>query len=302
VRLSRVVREEPVELVAVFFQQALNGIVLGSIYALVALGLALIFGILEVTNFAHGEFYMLGAFATLFLTTGLGIPMLAAVPLSMIAIALFGVLAERFVFRPIVGKPLINGMLLSFGLSTFLMNLAQLLFKADPRKIDSGLGDVHLAFLGLHMTLERLLVLVLGSLLVLLLWYVIQYTRTGKSMRAVAQDRVAAQLSGINVFRVYALTFAIGSALASSAGSMVGAIFLVSPEMGWTVVLKSFVVVILGGFGNVKGVIAASLLIGLVESLGGGFLSYAYKDAYPFALLVLAFLFRPEGLTGKSRA
>ena len=119
--------------------------------------------------------------------------------------------------------------------------------------------------------------------------------------QAVAQDRIAAQMAGIPVFRIYAITFAIGSMLASAAGSMVGAIFLVSPDMGWTVVLKAFVVVILGGMANIGGIVCASLVIGLVESLGGGFVSNAYKDAYPFLLLVLAFLLRPEGLMGGTK-
>ena len=289
-------------MITVFFQQALNGIILGSLYMLVALGLFLIFGILEVTNFAHGEFYMLGAFATLFVMTGLGVPFLAAVLLAMLCMAAFGVVVERVVFRPIVGKPLINGMLLSFGLSTFLTNSALLLFTADPRKIESEFAQVRLRFLGLHVTLERLLVLVVGAALVGFLTYFIQHTKTGKAMRAVAQDRVAAQMAGIPVFRIYAVTFAIGSMLASAAGSMVGAIFLVSPDMGWTVVLKAFIVVILGGMGNIGGIVCASLCVGLVESLGGGFVSYAYKDAYPFLLLVLAFLLRPEGLVGGRKA
>jgi len=285
----------------VFLQQVLNGIVLGSNYALIALGLTMIFGILEVVNFAHGEIYMIGAFMTLFLTTLLGVPFLLAIPVSMAVVALLGVIIERGVFRPILGKPMINGMLLSFGLSTFLMNLALLLFKADPRKIDSGYADVNLTFLGLQVTLERLLVIIVAVLLVGILYLFIQKTRTGKAMRAVAQDREAAQAVGVNIARIYPITFAIGSALATAAGSLVGAIFLVSPTMGWTPVIKSFVVVILGGFGNVPGAIFASLILGLVESLGGGYVSYAYKDAYAFVLLVLAFLLKPEGLLGGSK-
>jgi branched-chain amino acid transport system permease protein len=288
-------------MMTVFFQQTLNGVILGSLYMLVALGLSLIFGILEVVNFAHGEFYMVAAFLTLFMMVKLGVPFLVAMLAAMLVMAVFGIVVERVVFRPIVGKPMINGMLVSFGLSIFLMNLALLLFKADPRKIDSGFAHLTITFLGLRVTLERLLALILGVVLVALLYHFIQNTKTGKAMRAVAQDRIAAQLTGVNVFRIYAITFAIGSVLASAAGAMVGAIFLVAPDMGWTVVLKSFIVVILGGFGSIKGVVFASLIIGLVESLGGGYISYAYKDAYPFLLLVLAFLLRPEGLMGGSK-
>ena len=285
-------------MVTVFFQQVLNGVILGCIYALIALGLSLIFGILEIANFAHGEFYMIGAFMALFSISYLKVPFLVALLIAMTGMAIVAALIERAVFRPIVGKPLINSMLLSFGLSTALANLALFFFKADPRKITSGLAKYRFSFQGLYVTGERLAILVLSILLVLLLAWFIQYTRTGKAMRAVAQDRVAAQLAGINIRRIYSITFAISGALAAAAGTMVGAMIFVNPEMGFTVVLKSFVIVILGGFGKIRGVIVAAILIGLVESLGGGFISYAYKDAYPFLLLVLLFIFKPEGLTG----
>ena len=285
----------------VFLQQTLNGVILGCIYALIALGLSLIFGILEMANFAHGEFYMLGAFMALFSMTLLGVPFFVALLISMAGMAAFSAAIERLVFRPIVGKPLINSMLLSFGLSTALANLGLYFFKADPRKIVSGLAGIRFRFWGLFLTGERMAILILSVVLVLALAWFIQYTATGKAMRAVAQDRVAAQLAGINVRRIYSITFAISGALAAAAGTMVGAMFFVSPEMGFTVVLKSFVIVIMGGFGKIKGVIVAAILIGLVESLGGGFISYAYKDAYPFLLLVLLFILRPQGLTGGNR-
>jgi branched-chain amino acid transport system permease protein len=289
-------------MITVFLQQTLNGVVLGCIYALTALGLSLVFGILEVANFAHGELYMLGAFMALFATKLVGAPFFIALLISMSIMAVFGAVTERVVFRPIVGKPMINSMLLSFGLSTALANLALFFFKADPRKIDSGLADIRFRFLGLYVTAERLSVLVLSIVLVALLAWFIQYTKTGKAMRAISQDRVAAQLAGVNVRRIYSVTFAISGALAAAAGTMVGAIFFVSPEMGFAVVLKSFVVIILGGFGSIRGVILAAIIIGIAESLGGGYLSYAYKDAYPFLLLVLLFMLRPQGLIGGRRS
>ena len=285
-------------MVTILFQQILNGVIQGCIYGLIALGLSLIFGILEIANFAHGEFYMLGAFMALFSISLLGVPFLVAIIIAMAGMALVAALIEKAVFRPIVGKPLINSMLLSFGLSTALANLALFFFKADPRKITSGLASYRYSFMGLYITAERIAILLLSVFLVLALAWFIQYTRTGKAMRAVAQDRVAAQLAGINVRKIYSVTFAIGGALAAAAGTMVGAMFFVNPEMGFTVVLKSFVIVILGGFGQIRGVIIAAILIGLVESLGGGFISYAYKDAYPFLLLILLFIFKPEGLAG----
>jgi branched-chain amino acid transport system permease protein len=281
----------------VFLQQVLNGLVLGSGYALMALGLTIIFGILEVVNFAHGEVYMIGAFVTLFISTQIGIPFLPSIIIAMSVVAILGVLIEKAVFRPILGKPMINGMLLSFGLSTFLMNIALFLFKADPRRLESGYSHIQLNLWGLLITMERLLVIIVAGVLVTLLWIFIQRTKTGRAMRAVAQDREAAQLSGVSISKVYPLTFAIGCALATAAGSLMGAIFNISPNMGWSMVIKSFVVVIMGGFGSVTGAILAGLVLGLAESLGGGYISYAYKDVYVFALLMLIFLFRPEGLT-----
>ncbi len=285
----------------VFFQQILNGLVLGGSYALMALGLTMIFGILEVINFAHGEIYMIGAFMTLFFTTLLGIPFLLAIPISMVVVALLGLMIQRVVFRPIIGKPMINGMLISFGLSVFLMNLSILLFKADPRSLESGYAHVNIRFLGLQITLERLLAIIVAIILVSLLYLFIQRTKIGIAMRAVAEDREAAQAVGVNIARIHLVTFAIGCALAASAGSIAGAIFFVSPIMGWTPAIKSFVVVILGGFGNVTGAILASLILGIVESFGGGYISYAYKDAYAFVILLLAFLLKPEGLLGGSK-
>ena len=282
----------------VFLQQAVNGIILGCIYALIALGLSLIFGILETANFAHGEFYMIGAFIGFFSTSLLGLPFFVSILVAMVGMGVLGVAIERAVFRPIVGKPLINSMLLSFGLSTALANLALFLFKADPRKIESGLNGISFDIFGVFLTAERLVILVLCVILVCLLSWFIQYTNTGKSMRAVAQDRIAAELAGINVRRIYSVTFAISGALAAAAGTMVGAMFFVQPDMGLAVTLKSFVIIILGGIGQIKGVIVAAILIGLVESLGGGFVSYAYKDAYPFILMLLLFIFKPEGLAG----
>ncbi len=288
-------------MLTVFLQQILNGLVLGGSYALMALGLTMIFGILEVINFAHGEIYMIGAFMTLYFTTLFGVPFLLAVPISMIVVALLGSMIQKMVFRPIIGKPMINGMLLSFGLSVFLMNLSILLFKADPRSLESGYAHVNIHFFGLQITLERLLAIIVAIILVCLLYLFIQRTKIGIAMRAVAEDREAAQAVGVNIARIHLVTFAIGCALAASAGSIAGAIFFVSPIMGWTPAIKSFVVVILGGFGSITGAIFASLILGIVESFGGGYISYAYKDAYAFIILLLAFLLKPEGLLGGSK-
>lgn len=288
-------------MLTVFLQQILNGLVLGGGYALMALGLTMIFGILQVINFAHGELYMIGAFLTLYFTSFLGLPFLLSIPIAMLGAALLGLIIQKVVFRPIIGKPMINGMLVSFGLSVFLMNFSILLFKADPRSLESGYGHVNIDFLGLQITLERLLAIIIPIILVALLYLVIQRTKIGRAMRATAEDREAAQAVGVSIERIHLLTFAIGCALAASAGSIIGSIFFVSPIMGWTPTIKSFVVVILGGFGNVTGAILASLILGIAESLGGGYISYAYKDAYAFLILLLVLLFKPEGLLGEGK-
>jgi branched-chain amino acid transport system permease protein len=281
-----------------FFQQLLNGIVLGSIYTLIALGLTMIFGILDITNFAHGEFFMLGAFFTLLSSKILGLSFFPSMLVSMTAVAILGVIFERAAFRPLRGSSPVNVMVGSLGLSILVQNSALLLWGADPQRLDTPYLDLVITFWGLQITAQRLLVIVLAIAMIIVLTAIIKKTRLGKAMRACAQDIEAAQWVGVNINRIAMATFVIGSALAASAGAIVGPIFLVYPTMGLVPVLKSFVVVVLGGMGNVPGAILGGFMIGIAENIATGFISPAYKDVIAFVILIVVLIIKPSGIFG----
>jgi branched-chain amino acid transport system permease protein len=282
-----------------FFQQLLNGIVLGSIYTLIALGLTMIFGILDITNFAHGEFFMLGAFFTLLSSKILGLSFFPSMLVSMTAVAILGVIFERAAFRPLRGSSPVNVMVGSLGLSILVQNSALLLWGADPQRLDTPYLDLVITFWGLQITAQRLLVIVLAIAMIIVLTAIIKKTRLGKAMRACAQDIEAAQWVGVNINRIAMATFVIGSALAAAAGAIVGPIFLVYPTMGLVPVLKSFVVVILGGMGNVPGAILGGYLVGIAENIATGFISPAYKDVIAFVILIVVLIIKPSGIFGR---
>ena len=282
-----------------FFQQLLNGIVLGSIYTLIALGLTMIFGILNITNFAHGEFFMLGALFTLLSSKILGLSFFPSMLVSMTAVAILGVIFERAAFRPLRGSSSVNVMVGSLGLSILVQNSALLLWGADPQRLDTPYLDLVITFWGLQITAQRLLVIVLAIAMIIVLTAIIKKTRLGKAMRACAQDIEAAQWVGVNINRIAMATFVIGSALAAAAGAIVGPIFLVYPTMGLVPVLKSFVVVILGGMGNVPGAILGGYLVGIAENIATGFISPAYKDVIAFVILIVVLIIKPSGIFGR---
>lgn len=281
-------------------QQALNGLVMGGVYALIALGLTLIFGILDQVNFAHGELYMIGAYATLYFSEFLGGNYTLALIFAMIAVAFLGLLYEWLLFGPLRGMGHLPAIIASLGASLFLWNLALLIFGSTPRQMRTGLSEITLSFLGISLTVQRLLVLLITLGLIIGLYLMIMKTRMGKAMRATAQDPEVAALLGININRIAEVTFIIGGALAAAAGALIGPIFLIYPAMGLAACLKAFVVVILGGLGNVVGAVIAGFALGVIESLGAGFISSAYKDVFAFLVLILVLWARPEGILGKT--
>lgn len=280
-------------------QQIVNGLILGSTYTLIALGLTIIYGILGIVNWAHGELYMLGAFVGLYLVINLQLPFMVGLVGAMIIMALFGVAMERLVFRPLRNAPEMNMIIGTLGISIFLMNSAIVVFSPNPVRFPTEFSDTYLSFLGISITVQRLLVLFVTILLIALFNYIIKYTTIGKAMRACEQNLDAARLMGININHVSLITCAIGAALAGAAGSLVGPIFLVSPQMGLAVIAKVFAVVILGGMGNVTGAIWAAFILGLAESITAGFFSSYYKDVVTFAILIIVLIFKPQGLFSK---
>jgi len=287
--------------IALVLQQVVNGITIGVVYALIAVGLTLVFGILDVINFAHGEFYMLGAFLTYSLAVRLGLDYFVALGLTVLGSAAAGWLAERFTVRPLEGRHRFTVVLSTLGLSIFLQNGALLWWGPDPREIDLSWGARPLIVGGVVITLLRLAVLATGVAIILALTWFIRRSIWGMAMRAVAGNRDAAALIGVPVQRVYGITFALGTALAGVAGGLLGAMFTIEPSMGEWAVVKAFSVVIMGGMGNVPGAVLGGIVLGVAENLGAGFLpgGTSYKDGIGYAILILVLLYRPQGLFGR---
>jgi len=279
-------------------QYIFNGLVVGCSYALIAVGLTAIFGLMQIANFAHGQFYMLGAFFAYWLTRIVGLDYWTGLVASVLGVMLVGVVLERTLFRILRGASLSSSILATIALSIFLENLALYVWGARPQKIVTPFKTGSLEFLGIFTTPERLLMLLVTIAIVILLQLGLRYTQTGKAIRATFQQREAAALVGIDIDRLYTLTFAIGAGLAALAGVLLGTIFVVQPAMGGVATLKAFVVVTLGGISSFAGGIAGGLLLGLGESFGA-IIAPAYKDAVGFILVMLVLLYKPDGLFGK---
>ena len=281
---------------AVLLQHLLNGLVLGGTYALLGIGLTLIFGLMNVVNFAHGEFYTLGAYLTFAGTSMLRVDFLLAVAAAILGGGLAGAACERVLLRPLAGESIDTTMLATIGLWIVLQNGELLAWGGVARSIAHPfptppvvLGPVSLAPLRLAV-LGAALVLILGAHLL------IHRTSLGVAMRATFQDGETAALMGIEIGRIRTLTFAVGSGLAAAAGALLGPIFLVYPAMGDLAALKAFAVVILGGLGSFAGATLGGLLLGVAEELGAGYVSSGYRDAVGFVIIILVLLFRPAGL------
>ncbi|HUP34691.1 MAG TPA: branched-chain amino acid ABC transporter permease [Candidatus Limnocylindria bacterium] len=281
-------------------QQVLNGATIGIMYALAAVGLTLTFGILRVINFAHGEFYMLGAFVTYTLLVVAEIPYVQAVVLAVLTACALGLLAERLTVRPLRGRHHFTVVLATLGLSVFLQNGALAVWGPDPREIALP-WDGAMLLGGLIISRMRLVALAAGVVLIAALTLFIRYTRVGMAMRAVARNPDAAALMGVNVPRIYGLTFSMGAGLAAVSGGLLGAIFTIEPTMGEWAVIKAFSVVIMGGLGSVPGAVAGGLLLGVAESLSVGYLpgGVGYRDGIAYAMIILVLLLRPQGLFGQ---
>ncbi len=281
-----------------FFQQVINGLTLGSIYGLVALGLTLVYGILHIPNFAHGALYMVGAFMTYTLMIDLGSPYWTAMAGSAIIVATLGILLERLVFYPLRHSPPIHHKIAAIGVLLFLEATVQLFWGADFRRIASPYNGI-LRFDGLIIPEQRLLIICGAITLLIGLQYFLRKTMTGATIIAMAQNRDGAFLVGIDSNRVAMMTFGISGALAAIAASLYAPINLVYPSMGNLVIMKAFVIIILGGMGSIPGAILGGMIIGFAEAFGGFYFASAYKDLISFGLLVIILSVRPQGLFAK---
>jgi branched-chain amino acid transport system permease protein len=285
--------------IEIWIEQIINGIILGSTYALVAGGLNLIWGTMHILNFAHGEFYMLGGFGVYFTFALAGIHPIIAIPLTIAAVFLIGMLVERLAIHYLLGRPAweFSTIVATLGVSIFLQNLALALwgsrFYSVPYFAEGivAVGDIIL-------TQQRLLIFAISVVTLLLMWYVFKRTRFGFALRAASQDRDTAVLYGVNTYRVYALTFGVAAALAALAGIMLAPIASVNPWMGTPPLLKGFVVVVLGGLGSFQGAILGGILLGVAESLAVILASSEWSEVIAFSALIIVLWFRPWGLLG----
>lgn len=277
-----------------FAQQVLNGLVTGSVYSLVALGLTLIYGTMQVPNFAHGQLFMLGAYIA-YAATRAGLHYWAALVAAVIGVAALGVVLERLVFRPLRHAPHLNSMIAALGMMLFLEAVAQNIWGEEFRHMDSPYGGVVSVF-GLLVTSHRLILLGAAAALMAALLVFLTRTLAGSAIRATAQNPEGALLVGIDTNRVAMVTFGISAALAAFAGVLIAPISLVYPSMGAMITLKAFVIVVLGGMGSVPGALIGGYLLALAESLGGTYVSATYQDLVAFVMLALVFTFKPTGL------
>ncbi len=291
-----------------FLSLCTTGVIMGVIYALMALGLTLIFSILRVINFAHGEFYMLGGYASYFiLSTFTGLHPLLAVPLAGLIAALIGLAFEIAFLRPMhqgrIERPDEYAILITFGLSFFLMNLALAVFGPYPHRPPSFFqGAVRLGFV--NVSADRLTASILSLALLTLLLLIINKTWIGIALQAVSQNKDAAAVVGINPLRMNTLAFGLGVGLAATAGALLAPSFLIVPDVGAVPSIRSYVIIVLGGMGSIQGSILGGLLIGLVESLGAGYFpdpsrALNYKTAFGLVIFALVLLFRPRGFFGR---
>lgn len=283
-----------------FWEQLINGLTLGSSYALIALGYTMVYGIVQLINFAHGEIYMFGAFVGLYLVMA-GMNILVALLGAMIFCMLLGMLVERIAYRPLRGKSSrLSALISAIGVSIFLSTLMALYRGTNTTRYPEIMGNSSFNLGSIQISSLQIIILLVSAFLMVGLQVLIQKTRIGKAMRACSQDLEASSLMGINVNRIISATFAIGSALAAAGGVMVGIYYnAVWPYMGMMAGMKAFAAAVLGGIGSVPGAMIGGLSLGVMEIMGVAYISSSYKDAIAFAILILVLFIRPQGLMGK---
>ena len=277
-----------------------NGSLLGGLYALMALGLALVWGVLNIVNLAHGSLIMLGGYASYYLFTLLGIDPFATLPITALALFALGYALQRGVLNLVIRAPMFNTLLITFGLDVVLAYLAQWAFSADFRAINPAYAGDNFAVGPVTVPAVQAAAFAIAIALTVAMWLLLLHTRIGRGIRAAAQNLVAARLHGVSPRSIYAVTFGIGSALAGVAGGLYGLVSQINPYIGGPLTAKSFVIAIIGGLDNPLGVIVGGLALGVIESLTALYIGPTYRDVASFGILVLVLVVRPGGLLGRT--
>lgn len=287
-----------------FLQQMVNGISLGSVYALIALGYTMVYGIVKLINFAHGEVMMIGAFTGYFVMRAMGptyLSLVVAIAASMAVCALLGMTIEKTCYKPLRNAPKINILITAIGISIFLQNMARVVpfIGPNPKQFPT-LPNKNINLFGVNISQVQVIVIIVSILLMIILNVVVNYTKTGKAMRATSYDRDAALLMGININRIISITFAIGASIGGSAGVLFALSYpQVEPYMGIMPGLKAFVAAVLGGIGSIPGAMLGGYIMGTAETLTKGFISSKLGDAVAFGILIIILILRPAGILGK---
>jgi branched-chain amino acid transport system permease protein len=289
-----------------FFQQLINGLSLGAIYALIALGYTMVYGILKFINFAHGEVFMLGAFSGYYLAGLFGVTSPSIVwaviilILTMVITATIGVIIEKLAYRPLRRSSKLTVLITAIGVSLFLQYGGQLVFGASPKSFPTLIENYNFDIAGIKVSLIQLIVIFFSVFLMLVLRFIVMKTKIGIAIRAVSNNLTAASLMGINIDKVISFTFILGSSMAGAAGILYAISYpSIDPLIGLLPGLKAFIAAVLGGIGNFPGAALGGVLIGIIETLTVGYISPTYRDAIAFAILIIILLFKPSGLLGK---
>lgn len=286
-----------------FWQQLVNWISLGAMYALLAIGYTMVYGIVKLINFAHGEIFMTGAFFTWWFMTALGVPFPIASLCGIMLATLVGVGIERIAYRPLRNAPRFAVVISVLGMSIFLQNMARIVWGAEFQVFEVDFGIPPVIIGSVVIPFKRIFILIIALVLMAALSLFVRKTYLGKAMRATAADREAAEMMGISANSVIVLTFVVGSAMGAVAGILYAVNYnSIDPYMGFNAGMKAFAAAVLGGIGNIHGAMLGGLLLGVFEGAGAAYISSMYRDAVAFSILILALIFRPEGLLGEGRS
>lgn len=284
-----------------FLQQLVNGLSLGSIYALIALGYTMVYGIIKLINFAHGDIYMLGAYCAFLITTYCGLGFIPALLISMVFCGVVGVLIERIAYKPLRHATRITALITAIGVSYVLEYATQYIMGSEVRTYPKLLTSASFHLGPVTITMQQVYIFVITVILMVVLQFIVQKTKMGRAMRAVSVDEDAARLMGIDVDKTISFTFLLGSALAGVAGVLVGIYYnSINPLMGMTAGLKAFIAAVFGGIGSIPGAMIGGLFIGIAETMVTAYGSSLYKDAIVYIILILILILKPAGLLGKN--